>query len=39
MKDKQEIIKFIEENRISFTNWAESSLAYELEFKRAEFVY
>ena len=38
-KNKLKIIKFIEENRISFTNWAESSLAYELEFKRAEFVY
>ena len=36
---KKKIIDFIEKNGISFTNWSEFSLAYELEFKRAEFVY
>lgn len=36
---KKKIIELIGACGISFTNWTESSLAYELEFKRAEFVY
>lgn len=37
--DKTELIKYIYEKQISFTNWKAHTFAKELDFKRSEFVY
>lgn len=36
---EQEIISYIQKNRVSFTNWKNATLATELELKRGESVY